>query len=230
MKQHQYWGFLIVLLIISTNLFSQQRFSAAAVGGINLSQIDGDNVSGFNKFGWIGGLRASTLFEDHIQLDLELLFSQRGATSDRDTGFPRAPHVFDVQLNYAEIPVLFTFKWNEFEKQRGKKSKRTHYKRAVHGGITIGRVIQSSIEERIDINALNPLLGNGVTSWVSVEDKIQKTDISATFGFSIYLNRNVGIQFRSSTSLTPLYQPKKNNDIGTVLRNYYLTSMAFYEF
>jgi len=229
MKQHQYWGILIMLLIISTNLFSQRRFSAAAVGGVNLSQIDGDNFSGFNKSGLVGGLRASTILKKQIQLDFELLFNQRGAISDRGAGFSRASHFFDVQLNYAEVPILFTYKWKEFSTKKDKKSKRTHYRRSFSGGFSIGRVIQSSIEERINIT-INPLLGSRLTSWELIEDKIRRTDVSLTLGLSFYFYKNVGVLFRSSTSLTPLYLPKNNDAYGSILRNYYLTSMVFYEF
>jgi len=230
MKQVHFWSILIGLLVFSSNLFSQERFKAGVVGGINLSQIDGDNFFGYKKFGLVGGLRASTILTEKIQLDIEMLFSQRGAQSGEFKGFNTTPHYIDIRLNYAEVPILFTYKWKKVKSKKSKKEKYAYYKYAFNGGISVGRVIQSKIEERLDLNFVATQFQDNITSWELIEDKIIKSDVTGTFGFSCYFNKNIGVLIRSSTSLTPLYRPSKNDSYGKLMRNYYLTSMAFYQF
>ncbi len=230
MKQAHYWGILIGLLLFSSNLFSQSRFKVAVVGGFNISQIDGDNFVGYKKFGWNGGLRASTIFTKKVQLDFELLFSQRGSLSGDFEGFSKTPHWIDIQLNYAEIPILFTYKWKKVNSRKSKKAKNAFYKFAFNGGISVGRIIGTTVEERLDENKIDPTFFKRITSWELIEDHIIKSDITGTVGISYFLNKNIGVLMRSSTSLTPLYLPKKNDGYGKLMRNYYLTSMVFYQF
>jgi len=230
MKQLHYWGILVVLMVFSTSIYSQKRFKAAVVGGVNFSQIDGDNFSGYDKIGWIGGLRASTIFTKKIQLDLELLFSQRGSVSDDFAGLTRTPHYFDIRLNYIEIPVLFSYKWKKIKSLKSKKGKFDYFQYAFNGGFSVGRVLQANIEERLDLRFIDPFLHPRITSWKLIEDQINRTDIALTLGFSYYFNKKVGVLLRSSTSLTPLYRPENNEGYGKLMRNFYLTTMAFYQF
>lgn len=230
MKQVHYWGIIMGLLLFSSNLLSQSRFKVAVVGGFNMSQIDGDNFVGYKKFGWNGGLRASTIFTENIQLDFELLFSQRGSLSGEFEGFLKTPHWIDIQLDYAEIPILFTYKWNKVKSRKSKKEKNAYYKFSFNGGISVGRVINSVIEERLNQNITDPTFFESITSWKLIEDKIIKSDITGTVGLSYYFNKNIGGLIRSSTSLTPLYRPKNNEGYGKLMRNYYLTTMVFYQF
>lgn len=37
-----------------------QRFAVGLVGGFNVSQLDGDNQTGWDKFGLIGGIKVVT--------------------------------------------------------------------------------------------------------------------------------------------------------------------------
>ncbi|MEL6944126.1 MAG: hypothetical protein AAFO82_15815, partial [Bacteroidota bacterium] len=67
--------FLIIftLLIVSV-LQAQQRFKGAVVAGMNVSQIDGDLLFGFNKFGFNGGVQVSTIFTERWEMSVELLY------------------------------------------------------------------------------------------------------------------------------------------------------------
>ena len=79
-----------------------QRFKAAAILGANASQIDGDNLYGFNKLGISAGGRLSYTNDNQLDLALEMLYSQRGS----------AVKIFNnsegdkISLNYVEIPVV----------------------------------------------------------------------------------------------------------------------------
>src|SRR5688572_21772416 len=96
---------LCLLTLIPMQL-SAQRFSAAAVGGLNASQIDGDELAGFDKLGLTGGIKAVVNFESVIDLNVEFLFTQRGSKPDLFN--PEFDPDITVTLNYAELPVYLT--------------------------------------------------------------------------------------------------------------------------
>lgn len=94
--------FLILAgLSISTN---GQTFKAALIGGFNLSQIDGDDMAGYDKFGWNAGVKAYAFVEERISLSFEILYSEKGSRAsliDRQFVPPT-----DIFMQYAEIPIL----------------------------------------------------------------------------------------------------------------------------
>lgn len=108
--------------------------TVGAVAGANFCQVDGDNYAGYRKiafnFGGIGYLR---LYR-HLALSFELLYSQKGARSD----YPRYSKTdsttlitkYDVNLNYAEIPIMI----NYFDKHK------SHF----GAGISYSRLVSSS--------------------------------------------------------------------------------------
>ncbi len=84
-----------------------QRFSASVLAGINMSQIDGDNLVGYNKLGINAGLGVDARINDRFGLGMELLFSQKGSRS-KISQMPPGQSV-KLTVNYAEIPLLFRY-------------------------------------------------------------------------------------------------------------------------
>ncbi len=107
---------LLVALACTTTLHAQ-RFKGGVIGGFNFSQIDGDNLAGFNKVGLNGGGYVSAILADRWQLSVEMLFSQQGSKLNPRDGFNAA---FDkVALNFVEVPVMINFKEWKFHVQAG---------------------------------------------------------------------------------------------------------------
>jgi hypothetical protein len=104
--------FFIISLIFAVNMQAQeaapvQRFKAAAVFGVNLSQIDGDLLVGYNQPGINGGLEVTTVLTEKFDVSLEFLFSQKGAhESNKDA--PGAS-IEKIRLNSVETPVFINF-------------------------------------------------------------------------------------------------------------------------
>lgn len=71
---------LLLMIFTSQNLFSQ-RFLGGIVAGVNLSQVDGDEVYGFYKVGANCGALLSLPLDQkkHWSVSLELLYSQKGS-------------------------------------------------------------------------------------------------------------------------------------------------------
>ena len=103
-----------------------QRIKGYGVAGINFTQVDGDEVYGFKKVGFNGGLGATFPFNENWSVSLEVLFSQQGAKQKaqyNDVYIPDSTivdgdtvhftHVYNgayrLNLNYVKVPVLVQY-------------------------------------------------------------------------------------------------------------------------
>jgi hypothetical protein len=94
---------LTILFFVCIDI-SAQRFNGGIVAGINASQIDGDNLSGYYKTGLILGAFVNTPFKDKWGGQLELKYSGKGSSTPYD-----APYVQKISLQYIDLPVLATY-------------------------------------------------------------------------------------------------------------------------
>lgn len=101
----------LLIAMLTTNYVVAQRIMGAGILGVNASQVDGDEVYGYKKFGLNVGLSAIVPFGDHWSVSIENLYNQKGAHQR-----PRYPFdsvigdgSYDLKLNYLEVPVLVHF-------------------------------------------------------------------------------------------------------------------------
>lgn len=121
---------LFYLFFISFGNAQPARFGAGIVGGLNASQILGDDTGGYNKLGIQGGLRGIARLSDRSDLYLELLYSQRGSYQKG---------IIKIDLRYVEVPVVITYKdW--LDEEGG------FYKVAANIGLSYGRLLSASAE------------------------------------------------------------------------------------
>src|SRR5258706_10632378 len=92
--------FLFFILI--TNLIYAQNFNAGLRFGIDGSQVNGDNLSGFNKAGIIAGAYVSRKFSDLISLQMEMVYIQKGSRKPTDMN----NSYYRLRVHYIEVPVL----------------------------------------------------------------------------------------------------------------------------
>lgn len=101
-----------ILLLMVGLFFSQltqaQLFKGEIIGGFNFSQVDGDEVYGFNRIGINAGAGVEISLNEKWSLSLENVFSQKGAFQkkqfeDSITG------EYDLRLNYVEVPLLLHY-------------------------------------------------------------------------------------------------------------------------
>ncbi|MEM0992334.1 MAG: porin family protein [Bacteroidota bacterium] len=99
--------FLLLSLFYSSTLSAQERFKGALIGGFNVSQIDGDRLFGYNKFGFNVGGRVAAILSEKWQLSVELAYNQRGSDRTRNDDLGA---MFDrINLNYVEAPIMIHF-------------------------------------------------------------------------------------------------------------------------
>jgi hypothetical protein len=105
---------LFFLIFWTSDKLFAQRIQGAVIAGGNLSQVDGDEIFGFNKLGFNGGLGAVVPFGKNFQFSIETLFSQKGSYQgpqyeETDTAGNVTTGEYKLNLDYLEVPVMVLY-------------------------------------------------------------------------------------------------------------------------
>ena len=96
--------FLLLLFLSFLSFNTQaQRIHGFVSSGITFAQIEGDELKGFRKYGYTGGVGALTSISSNGRwgMSVEALFSQRGTYDNSGD-----PYAMMMTLNYVDIPLL----------------------------------------------------------------------------------------------------------------------------
>lgn len=179
MIKRKLFGILFFVLTCFMPLFGQ-TFKAGLTGGVTLSQIDGDQLGGFNKLGLQGGIRAAALFSERWQLGIELLYSQQGS---RRINTDNPASIYEkIHLNMVEAPVLIHF---------------SDWKFRVGAGLSYARIINYKI---IDYS------GADISEFQLLEPDVFSLVLGVTFNF----NEHVGMDVRWSRYLNNIQADKED--------------------
>lgn len=85
-----------------------QLFRPFISAGFNAAQVDGDDLAGFNKFGFIGGIGTFIMLPKNVSVGMELLYSQKGSRSTKRNPHPEF-NKFKLKLNYIELPLMLSY-------------------------------------------------------------------------------------------------------------------------
>lgn len=193
-------------------LSAQQRFGAGIVAGINASQIQGDDSAGYNRLGVRAGVRGIVRLTDRAEFGLDLLYSQRGSTTEL---FPNNNFLrFVIHLDYIEVPVWFSYKdWLHPD---------GYYRLQAFAGLSYGRLFNTRVEELVVIE--------------DEQDNFAKNDLSVSLGASFRTGKRFSIGAHWTRSITPLYNNRKHlNNVGLPryefpLWGYFLSFQGVFEF
>jgi hypothetical protein len=99
----------LCLLLVLTLPFSAlaQSFRGGIMAGITGSQMDGDNLDGFNKLGFSAGIFANRDFNEYLGMQMELKFIMKGASKSQTNNDPT---IRKRTSYYYELPVLVTLR------------------------------------------------------------------------------------------------------------------------
>ena len=219
---------LVIGLLISGTIKTQAQsrnekssiFGLSVLGGINLSQIDGDNFKGYDNIGLYAGLRGSMEFSPVMQMHIELLYSQKGSKFESAQGVREGEKDRHVKLNYAEIPILFAYRFNRPEAKTALW---------IEGGISIARMLSSDI-----MDSENP--SDKEFIFENIKDDFEPMDFSLIGGFGIDPLPSLGFGIRVTWGITKFYEsaeevpPPGNNEYVEFLKNYAISAFALYHF
>lgn len=173
--RRSYLFFVLMIFLCLTGLSAQaQRFKAAVVAGLNMAQIDGDDLAGYRQPGVNAGLRTSALLSDKWQLGMELLFSQQG--SDRGPDDPFLTNYDRIRFNMVEVPAMIQF---------------SEWKIQLAAGLSYSRLINYRIRD---------LGGNDIAS----NFDIQRNNVSLLLGGTYFPSEKWGLDVRWTRAVAPL--------------------------
>jgi len=166
--------FLFLLFCSITFSSVAQNFRAGLIAGLSTTQVAGDQLSGFNKAGVMGGGFVNREFSEQTSLQMEIYFIQKGSRkplqSEADNQF------YVMRLSYVEIPLLLQWKAGP--------------KLIFEAGPSIAVLIFS--EEEREYGAYEPF------------PPFEKTDLSGQFGISYPLSEKLNVNSRFSQSIIPI--------------------------
>lgn len=100
--------FLISILLFSIASFGQDhRFHLLLIGGANASQVNGDKLAGFDKFGLNIGAGVKREISNKSSFQIEFLYSEKGSKDVVSTSNPIPDTLF--QFNYIDIPIVYSY-------------------------------------------------------------------------------------------------------------------------
>lgn len=161
--------FLIFLGSIGSNA---QTFEGALLVGVNLSQIDGDLLAGYNQPGLNAGARVTINLSERWKASTGLQFAQMGSSFSK--GDPVNALYDNIRINAVEVPVLAHF---------------IEWRFRVSGGLSYSRVINYSAAD---------VIGGSLTEQTDLRDNI----LSLALGAAYFFNDHWGVDFLWTKSLT----------------------------
>lgn len=169
-----------LMIVIS---LQAQRFQAGLVAGVNLSQIDGDRLAGFNQPGLSAGGKVATILSDRWQVSVEMLYSQQGARrnnkDDPSSAYDR------IRLNFVEVPVAINFKEWKFH---------------LTAGVSYARLINYKV---IDFSGVD----------VTDSEDFNENIYSLVLGGIYYFREDMGVDVRWIRSLNDLQAAKDRDSL-----------------
>jgi hypothetical protein len=125
-----YASLFILAACCSANSFAQSSyyeedpkvFTGGLILGTNFTQVDGDTYYGYYKIGLNAGGTVYVHFSKTVGVSMELLYAQKGV---RGVAVLQSQYVgtyaekYYLNLNYAEVPILFHIKANLIDFEAG---------------------------------------------------------------------------------------------------------------
>lgn len=164
------------------------RFGAGIILGLTGSQIDGDDYTGYDLIQPVFGIEGSTHLSNYLRFDINFLYTRKGANIENELFEFRVNYPKDrnVHLDYIEVPLLFKIL------PHGE-----HSKLFFEGGVSINRMINSTINENIKPYT-QVIFGN-------IEPSFNKTEIAAVAGLGSKIVDELSLGFRFSYGITKIY-------------------------
>ncbi|MEM7103493.1 MAG: outer membrane beta-barrel protein [Bacteroidota bacterium] len=107
----------ILLCCLPFGIFAQEdepkdeketrTFIASVWVGLNASQIDGDDLAGYDKLGLTGGVKAFIVLHPRWQPSVEIAYSQKGSSSELSLSGNSTET--RITLDYAHVPIMMNY-------------------------------------------------------------------------------------------------------------------------
>ena len=211
-----------ILLVVFAIFLSQanaqvfERFGAGLIGGMTASQIDGDDLAGYNKLGFTAGIRGTAEIKPWLDFAVELLYSQRGSRSE--ARLSTSPSRRKIELGYIELPLMIILKdW----KYNADSKRNSYYKVRALAGISVGRLISASSFDNSGLESFDDNLA----------DAFNSNDLGFLIGLGYNFTKNLGIEGRFNRSMNKLFVPEGDTPLApSSMVGYFFSFTLQYEF
>lgn len=173
MRHFKSFLFLFFFVLLITHKVSAQRFQLGLVGGINLSELEGDDIS--SNFGLNTGFKIKTTISEGWALSTELLYSQAGEYV-LPVYYPPVSYG-KIRLDYLEIPLSIS---RQFYPKEG------YYEKQFSLGLSYVQLINYKAADAF---------GTDVTPQIIWD---QKTNLIGHLGISHFFNEQTALNFRAA--------------------------------
>ncbi len=95
-------------MLIAPRYVSAQRIMGALIAGVNATQVDGDEVFGYHKFGLNVGAAAIIPINGNWAITLENIYNQKGS-HQKPRFNDSLDGSYDLKLNYLDVPLLIQY-------------------------------------------------------------------------------------------------------------------------
>ncbi|MEZ4886707.1 MAG: porin family protein [Chitinophagales bacterium] len=178
MKKLSFLLLLFGCFLFNSTAHAQQLFRAGIVGGFNFTQIDGDDVAGYDKLGLNGGFVVELGLDEYNRWSaaMEILYSQKGSRSTLRNSVVD----FKITMDYAEIPLLV--KYHDLK-----------------GGLIFGAgvLIGRSVKNKYEIFGLDE-----TEDYFGGDYPPKKWDVGGIVDVSYMFSSTFGLNFRFTNSIT----------------------------
>lgn len=148
------------------NAINAQMFKGEVFVGGSMSQVDGDECYGYERFNaqFGAGVLWSVLDDDWLDLSLEILYNPKGALRHDTLKYNSGSFygLYDLKLNYVEVPLMVYLT----DKHR--------YSLGI--GLSYGRLV--GIDEKINNVETGTTVGNGRLRWAYGFNGVEGIDVT----------------------------------------------------
>jgi hypothetical protein len=155
---------------------SKRNFKGGVVFGGVTSQISGDGLGGWDKFGITAGAWVNVPFSERVSATMGMKYINKGSRTKIDT---ITFNTFGYYLNYIEVPLWFSYAPSKKEPDR----------LVVNFGPYAGYLFNQKI------------IANGFD--YDVNPRFESIDVGLEFGVSFWITPKFSVNFMTSSSVLP---------------------------
>lgn len=155
---------------------SKRNFKGGVVFGGVTSQISGDGLGGWDKFGITAGAWVNVPFSERVSATMSMKYINKGSRTKIDT---ITFNTFGYYLNYIEVPLWFSYAPSKKEPDR----------LVVNFGPYAGYLFNQKI------------IANGFD--YDVNPRFESIDVGLEFGVSFWITPKFSVNFMTSSSVLP---------------------------
>ncbi|MEL6924536.1 MAG: porin family protein, partial [Bacteroidota bacterium] len=171
------------------NKRNKHRFNAGLMLGNSMSQLDGDDFTGFDKSGIRGGLKGMIFLNDKLDITAGLLFNQKGSRFENpNLNAVRSDKNRIIHLDYMEVPLLLTIK------QLKKNAQGYRFDL----GVSFARLINYNITEIVPS-------GKDAISFEALSSSFNSNEFSIVGGVSYFFTPRMGLGLHYTAQMNKVY-------------------------